>query len=49
MGIWFIEADNIYSEWSMKLPYSRFEILGFTKDVIIEENNTDKNFVLRII
>lgn len=50
-GVWLMETDSTeLNSWKVRLPNnSRYEVLGFIKNVIVGEVKTDKNFVLRII
>jgi hypothetical protein len=48
-GLWLMETDSKeLNHWKDSLPKGyKYEILGFTNDVIVGEIPTDKNFVLR--
>lgn len=50
-GTYFLETDSKeLNHWKINLPNNcGYQIIGFTKDCLVDEFETDKNFVLRKI
>ena len=46
-GTWLVQETDL--KWKFKLPYGRFEVLGATKDVIVDEHQIKENFVLKLV
>jgi len=49
-GTWLMETNNkSLNHWKMNIPKGKYKVLGFTKDVIVEDINIKENFVLEIL
>ena len=46
-GTYIMENENTgLNHWKMKIPNGKYEILGFVKDIIVDDVEIDKNFIL---
>ena len=49
-GTWIMETDSVgLNHWKANIPRGNYEILGFTKDVLLGDYDAEKykNFILR--
>ena len=52
MGTWLKETDSKgLNHWKINIPKGRYEVLGFAKDIFLEDYDNEKydNFILKII